>query len=81
MNTDNVYERLTQIMRDVFDDDDVVATAELSAVDVDEWDSLSNLRLMMSVEKEFGIKFSAAEIGKLKNVGELNVLIISKSTK
>jgi acyl carrier protein len=72
------YERLTKIFHDVFDDDELVVTPELSAKDVDEWDSLSHLRLVLSVEKSFGVKFSASEIARLKNVGEFVSLIHSK---
>jgi acyl carrier protein len=52
--------------------------AETTADDVDGWDSLSHIRLVLSVEKAFNVKFSAAEVGKLKNVGELVGLIRSK---
>jgi acyl carrier protein len=75
---DEIYQKLTGILRDVFDQDALVATPTLSAKDVDGWDSLAHIRLMLSVEKAFGVKFSAAEIGKLKNVGELAALIQAK---
>ena len=78
MQTNPIYEHLTPIFQAVFDDDSLVVTPELTAHDVDDWDSLSNLRLMLTIEKHFKIKFSAAEIGKLKNVGELVTLIASK---
>ena len=51
----------------------------MTAKDVEGWDSLSNIRLIMSVEKQFGVKFSASEVGKLKNVGELADLIAAKA--
>ncbi|MBV8666300.1 MAG: acyl carrier protein [Burkholderiaceae bacterium] len=79
MATADIYTRLTDIMRDVFDDDELVAAPAMTAGDVDGWDSLSNLRLVMSVEKAFGVKFSAAEIGKLKNLGELADLVAAKA--
>jgi acyl carrier protein len=78
METAQVYDRLTQIFHDVFDDDELVVTPNLTADDVDEWDSLSHIRLVLSVEKAFGMKFSASEVGKLKNVGEFVELIQSK---
>lgn len=74
----SIYEKLTSIMRDVFDDDTLVASAGLTADDVDGWDSLSHLRLIMTVQKTFGIKLSAAETGGLKNVGDLAKLIGAK---
>ena len=79
METSEIYTRLTSVLRDVFDDDTLVAVPEMTADDVDGWDSLSNLRLIMSAEKQFAVKFSASEIGKLKNVGELAALIGSKT--
>ncbi len=73
-----VYERLTAIFRDVFDDELVVATPELTAEDVPEWDSLSHIRLMLAVQKSFGIKMSAAQIASLRTVGDLAALIEAK---
>lgn len=78
MDQATIYDRLSTLLRDTFDDDELVATPELSADDVDEWDSLAHVRLMLAVEKAFGVKFSAAEVNRLKNVGELATLIQSK---
>ena len=75
-----IYDGLTEILRGVFDDEELVARPEMTADDVDGWDSLSNIRFIMSVEKKFAVKFSAAEIGKLKNVGELAELVAGKTT-
>ena len=79
MESSEVYERLTTVMRDVFDDDEIVARPDLTAADVEEWDSLRHIRLVLSVEKAFHISFSASEIGNLKNVGDLATLIQSKA--
>ena len=79
MESSEVYERLTTVMRDVFDDDEIVARPDLTAADVEEWDSLKHIRLVLSVEKAFHISFSASEIGNLKNVGDLATLIQSKA--
>jgi acyl carrier protein len=78
LETVEIYEKLTSVFHDVFDDDSLVLTPQLSADDVDEWDSLSHLRLILTVQKTFAVKLSAAEIGKLKNVGELVELIQAK---
>lgn len=80
MDSTNIFPRLTTILRDVFEDDGLVATPELTADDVEEWDSLSHLRLIMTVQKAFGVKFSASEIGRLKNVGDLAQLIQAKAS-
>ncbi|MEC5387197.1 acyl carrier protein [Uliginosibacterium sp. H3] len=74
----DLYARLTGIFQDAFDDDTLVLTPELTAQDVDGWDSIAHIRLALTVEKAFGIKFSAGEVGKLKNVGEFASLIQSK---
>jgi acyl carrier protein len=69
-----IYARLDEIFRDVFDEDVKVAP-ELSAKDVDGWDSLTHIRLMLTIEKAFKIKFSTSEIGKMENVSDLVALI------
>lgn len=74
-----VYEKLTTVFRDVFDEDDLVLTPGLTADDVDGWDSLSHIRLVLAVSKAFSVKFSASEVGGLKNVGEFASLIQSKA--
>ncbi len=76
---DEVYPRLQVIFRDIFDDETIVVSPELTADDVAEWDSLSHLRLILAVQKEFRSKFSAAEIGELKKVDDLASLIRSKA--
>jgi acyl carrier protein len=78
MEQGQIYSRLTTIFEDVFDEDSIVVTPELSAKDVDGWDSLTHIRLMLTVEKAFKIKFSTSEVGKLQNVGELVRLIEEK---
>ena len=71
--------RLTEIFEDVLDLDDLELTPELTANDVEEWDSLSHVRLVVSIEKEFGIKFTNAEIEGLANVGQMISLIETKA--
>jgi acyl carrier protein len=79
MGTPEIYDKLSAVFQDVFDDETVVVTPKLTAKDVDGWDSLTHIRLMLTVEKAFGVRFSASEVGKLKNVGELASLIASKA--
>jgi acyl carrier protein len=75
MDDAEIYARLTKIFGDVFDEDEIAVTPELSAKDVARWDSLTHVRLMLTVEKAFHTKFSAREVGSLENVGELVALI------
>jgi acyl carrier protein len=79
MQSDEIYQQLSGIFADVFDDDAIVLKPAMTADDVDGWDSLTHIRLIISVEKAFKIKFSTAEVGKLKNVGEFVDLIASKA--
>jgi acyl carrier protein len=75
MHTDAVYDKLTPIFRDVFDDDELVLRPDLTADDVPDWDSLSHIRLILTIQQTFGIKFSAAQATNPRNVGELVALI------
>ena len=75
MQSPEIYPKLTRIFHDLFDDSDIVLTAALTSHDVDGWDSLNHVRLVLSVQKAFGVRFSAAEISNLSNVGELVQLI------
>ena len=74
-----IYARLTEIFQDVFDEDSIEVTPELSAKDVDGWDSLTHIRLILTVEKAFKIKFSTSEIGMLEKVGDLVKLIKARA--
>ena len=71
MSSTDLYEKLTDIFRDIFDDDDLVLTEQMTAEDVDEWDSLSHIRLIVAVEKDFDVSFSSSEIASLENVAQL----------
>ena len=75
---------ITESLQDVFDDifiDDVTVTDELSALDVDEWDSILQISLNLSVEKVFGIKFQTGEVEGTQNVGSFIDLIEKKLEK
>ncbi|HXS11122.1 MAG TPA: acyl carrier protein [Acidobacteriaceae bacterium] len=80
MTQQEIYPRLTKIMRDVFDDDNLVVTPELTANDVEGWDSVSHITLVVAVEQAFAIKFKSAELEKMKNVGQLVEQIEKKTS-
>jgi len=67
----DIQERLTKVFRAVFDNESITLTPDLTADDIDEWDSLSHINLMLAIELEFGIEFSQSEIQNFSNVGEL----------
>ena len=71
MQQEEIYARLTRIMRDVFDDDTLVATPEMTAKDVAEWDSVSHITFVVAIEEEFNTKFKTAELEKMKDVGQM----------
>ena len=74
----SIFEQLTEVFRDVFDDDELVIDATTTAQDVEGWNSLAHIRLVVSIEKAFKLRFSAAEICSLKNVGDMVELILLK---
>jgi len=74
----DIKERLTNVFQQVFDDSTIELTPDLTADDVDGWDSLSHVNLLIAVEMEFGIEFKQSEIQSFANVGELMQSIESK---
>jgi acyl carrier protein len=74
-----IYAQLSEVFQSVFDDDSIKLTPELSAKDVDGWDSITHIRLILTVEKAFKVKFSTSEVGKLANVGDLVALIKART--
>ncbi len=77
----NVLAELASLVREVFDAPDAVVVRETTANDVDGWDSLSHVNLIVSVEVRFGVKLSAREILALRNVGDLADAIETKLPK
>jgi acyl carrier protein len=73
-----VIQQLSGIFEDVFDDDSIIVNEDTVAADVDGWDSLAHIRLIVSIEKAFRLRFSAAEIAALQNVGDMAALIQKK---
>lgn len=78
MQQHNIYLQLTAIFRDLFDDDSLILTPELTAADIPDWDSFNHINLIVAVEASFGIKFQTAELESLHTVGHLVDLIQSK---
>jgi acyl carrier protein len=78
MNKSEIWDTTTKVFRDTLDLDDLVLTPQLTAADVEAWDSLNHILLVVAVERTFGIKFNTGEIDGLKNVGQFIDLIESK---
>lgn len=79
MERTEIFEKLNEIFEDVLDLDETPnLTDETSANDIEEWDSLSHIQLIVAIEKGFKVKFTSAEIMKWKNVGEMVDTIITR---
>lgn len=75
-------EKMTQILRDLFDEYQGEVTRALSARDVPQWDSLSNVQFVVMVEQVFGIRFITREVGQFRNVGEvLDMIEIKRQSR
>lgn len=78
MLREEVYERLNGVFRDIFDDEDITVNDTTSAEDIEDWDSLEHINLVVAIEKEFNIKFNMSEVNKFNNVGEMVDVIIRR---
>lgn len=77
----DITEKLTDVFREVFDDETIVIHDDMTADDVDSWDSLSHVNLIIAIELAFDIEFKQNEIQNFANVGELKQSIESKLSK
>ena len=78
MGEQEIFERLDEVFQDVFDDDRIHVNAGTTADDIEDWDSLEQINLVVACEKKFNVKFDMKEIQALKNVGEMVDTILSK---
>lgn len=79
MLSDNeIIKRLTEVFQDVFDDDTLVITAETTADDIEDWDSIEHITLIGAVEDEFGMRFKMGEVSGMNDVGEMIDIIRSR---
>ena len=81
MDEHEVLAQVTTIMREYFDEDDLVMTRETTAYDVPAWDSLSHVNIVTVIEQDFDIRFTLSEVEKLKSVGDLIDLIMVKKAR
>lgn len=79
MTREYIAEKVQEIFRDVFDDDELVITDETNSDDIEDWDSLEHISLIVAMEKEFSMKFDIKEVNKLENVGGMIDMILSKA--
>lgn len=78
MEKTEVQSKLTAIFRKIFSNDSLILTDELNANDVENWDSLTHMLLITEIEESFSIKFKLKDLNKMRNVGDMIDIIISK---
>ncbi len=79
MTREAVFEKLNTIFRDNFDDDEICLTDATSSEDIEDWDSLEQINLVVAIQDAFGIKFNIDEVNAMKNVGEMADAILEKT--
>lgn len=78
MNRNEIVEKLTLVFHEVFNDNTIVLREDMTAADVENWDSLTHMLMITKVEETFGIKFKLKELNKLKQVGDIVSLVVEK---
>ena len=78
MTRENVLEQVQDILKDIFDDEDIVVTNDTVADDIEDWDSLEHINVITSMEKHFKVKFAMNEVTGFKNVGNMVDVIFNK---
>ena len=78
MDNNVILAKVQEIFQDVLDNEDIVLSFNTTADDVEEWDSLSHIQLIVAIEKEFKVKFTSKEITSWKTVGDMIDCVISK---
>jgi acyl carrier protein len=79
MDRSEVLQKINEVFIDNLDNDDIVLTESSTADDIEEWDSLTHVQLVVAVEKKFKLRFNAKEIQSWKNIGEMIDSIITKA--
>ncbi|MCR5144557.1 MAG: acyl carrier protein [Lachnospiraceae bacterium] len=78
MTREEVYEELTEIFRDVFDDDSIEINDDTTSEDIEAWDSLEHVNLMLEVMETFEVEFNMGEVNDMKNVGDMVTMILNR---
>ena len=81
MDREKITEKLTEVFRDVFDNEDITITDSTTADDIEEWDSLEHISLISAVEKTFKMRFTMKEVSGMKNVGEMINILCERAKK
>ena len=81
MTADEILKELNNIFIDVLENDSIILTRETTANDIEEWDSLTHVQIMVAIEERFKIRFKSSEIQGYGNVGEMIDGILSKTAQ
>ena len=81
MSRNEIFEKLNEVFRDVFDDNTITVNENTTAADISDWDSLMHITLIGDVESTFGIRFMMKEVVTMKNVGEMADIIEARSDR
>ena len=80
MTREQVFEALNEVFQEVFDDESITVNDTTTARDIEGWDSLEHIDLMVEVENRFGFKFTMGEVNGMRNVGEMADIILERAT-
>ncbi len=78
MTREEIYKNLDEVFQDVFDDESIHVTESTTANDIEDWDSLEHINLVVAIENRFGMKFNMGEVTTMKNVGEMVNIIMER---
>ena len=79
MERQEIINKMNTIFCEVFDDDSIKISDNMTSADIEEWDSLNHITLVVNIEKVFGLKLILSEVGKLENIGEMIELIFRRT--
>ena len=78
MSREEVFQKLNEVFREEFDDEEIVVREDTTAKDIEGWDSLEHINLTVAIEKRFNIKFTMEEVTTMKNVGAMVDIILER---
>ncbi len=81
MTREEIFKALDEVFEEVFDDDSIHVEDQTTAKDIEDWDSLEHINLVVAIEKRFSMKFTMGEVTTMKNVGEMVDIILERAPK
>ncbi len=78
MSREEVFKALDEVFQEVFDDESIHVTDSTTADDIEDWDSLEHINLVVAIENKFNMKFNMNEVTSMKNVGEMVDVILER---